>query len=275
MDEQVTRRAEAIFKFAQTVAIVVTGAWVFFRYLAHDRQTAELQIQQQRIAYEQSKINYRITEKSVELQQQDLDLKNLQRQKARRELVNAEHNKFEPDAAIKIRRLASHSARWADYEVTLNFTLKNKGDAPLDLSALIVDYFVGVPKGKANREVSIVPMGQPTDRWHPKGQVDGALQWSHLGYLASTGTELPPKMMPKILRLIKDLKFINGGPAIGALPAGETAIYEDTYRVRAPKDAQIAFAVSFCFADCAAGDDYFSLVKTVPLSEEKPQARAL
>lgn len=268
--------SDRLLNVVKVLALAISGIWVLFRYFDHERAMADIQLQQQQLLKEQAAVtlniskeqrNLRTTElqNDVEMQKQDLELRRLQQERARVELANASKYRFLPDASVTTRKLRSHGGV-AEYEVSLYFGVTNKADGPFAISTLVVDYFLGVPKHlPAGQALSIEPMGQPTDRWNPGGAVDGALNWSLQGYAASTAPVPPAKMIPKVWERLLPLHPVRGGPGTGSVPSGQTAIYEDTFLVRAPEHSYVAFVVSYCFNDCIAQEDYYSYTKTEEL----------
>lgn len=207
----------------QALAVIVTGAWVLFRYFDHERDMAGVQVQQQQLLNQQAVLTLRITQdqknlrmaelkNAVDLQSQDLELRKLQQAKAQQELSNAQKYRFLPDATVATRMIRSRG-KLREYEVDLFFGITNKSEGPVDVSASVVDYYLGVPKTKhADRVMVVEPMGQPTDRWNPKGGLPGAIQWKQVGYAASMAAKTPDKMLPIAEKRLRVLKVITGGP---------------------------------------------------------------
>lgn len=84
--------AEALLNTVQAIALISGGCWALFRFFAHERQTNELQLRQQELAYRQASATLHTEVRAADARLQQLRLSNRQAEislSAQRELTEA------------------------------------------------------------------------------------------------------------------------------------------------------------------------------------------
>lgn len=251
--------------------------------LSTQRDAQKLALEQQRLANEQARLTLQINEtqlnetqrrlrqeeleKALLLEQQDLDLKRLQQTKAQHELAHSTRYRFTRQFTITARKDRDIDQDFGDFSVDWGYEFVNKSEVLFELSVFLLDYYIGITQLDTTAHVvSVWPVGFPTDRWNPSGNIDGAIAWKRVGSNGSIYAEAIREIQPPWDWIIRQVKLSHGG-GTGVLKSEQTMRYDDTYLVRAPRTAYFAIVMSYCFNRCANNDDLYSRVDWIALTE--------
>lgn len=229
-------------------------------------RTQSMTVEQQRLALDQSRLALAVAEsqrklreielrQSVKLQEQEIALKALQARKTEHEVDYQGRFRFGQTFELTGRKVGGDD-KYGAYELSHRFRLENKSEVPFELSLYVVDYYIGVPKQVAvGNEPSVLPLGEPANRWNPRGAKPGGVEWTRVGhsgaiFAAAVGN------IPKPWCDAADVEhLVPGGPGTGVLRPTLYIGHGDTYVVRAPKHSYVTFIVSFCTNRCQTNDD--------------------
>jgi hypothetical protein len=278
-----TEQARAV----QKTAIDTEQARLLQLRLSNDLQTRTqaTTIEQQRLARDQSRFALDVAEserklrdlelrQSVKLQEQEIALKALENQKTAHEVKYQGRFRFNQTYELTGRKVGGDD-KYGTYELSHHFQLDNKSEASFELSLYVVDYFIGVPKrDEAGVEWSMLPLGEPANRWNPRGAKPGGVEWTHLGHSGAIFAAAIGKI-PKPWCDAADVDhLIRGGPGTGVLQPTQSLQQGDTYVVRAPRHSYVTFIVSFCTNRCETNDDLFWRTDVLGLDEIEAQQLA-
>jgi hypothetical protein len=156
-------------------------------------RTQSATVEQQRLALDQSRLALAVAEsqrklrdielrQSVKLQEQEIALKALQARKTAHEVDYQGRLRFGQTYELTGRKVGGDK-RYGVYELSHRFKFENKSEAPFELSLYVIDYYIGVPKqDAAGDEPSVLPLGEPANRWNPRGAKLGGLEWTRVGH---------------------------------------------------------------------------------------------
>jgi len=244
--------------------------------LLAQRKSQELSLEQQRLTNEQASLMLRISEtqqrlrreeleQTVRLQQQDIDLKRLQQSKAEHDLSYSSRYRFEDKFKIEHRKVRDVDDTVGEYEVDHSFDFVNRSEVELEMSLFILDYYIGLPVANQAAGPFVMPLGTPRDRWNPSSQQKGAYFWRRLGSTGAIYAEAIGRIPLPWNVVVDDLELIRGGAGTGVLKTEQRLSYSDAYIVRAPRNAYVAFMMSWCFNRCTNNDDLYSDFSSVQL----------
>jgi len=295
---------------AETVLAVGAGCWVLFGYLSHDREAKYLQVEQQRLATEQaravqqtaidtgrahlqqlklsneqSRLALAVAEsqrklreielrQSLKLQEQEIALKALQARKTEHEVDYQGRFRFGQTYELTGRKVGGDT-RYGTYELSHRFELANKSETAFELSLYVVDYYIGVPKqDAAGDEPSVLPLGEPANRWNPRGAKPGGVEWTRVGHSGAIVAAAVGNI-PKPWCDAADVEhLVPGGPGTGVLQPMQSIRHGDTYVVRAPRHSYVTFIVSFCTNRCQTNDDLYWRTDVLGLDELETEQSA-
>lgn len=206
-------------------------------------------VDQQRLALDQTRLALAVAEsqrklheielrQSVKLQEQEIGLKALQARKTAHEVEYQGRFRFNQTFELTGRKVGGDE-RYGAYELSHRFQFDNKSEAPFELSLYVVDYYIGVPKDAAGAELSVLPLGEPANRWNPRGAKPGGVEWTRVGhsgaiFAAAVGN------IPKPWCDAADVDhLLRGGPGTGVLQPAQSIGHGDTYVVRAPRHSYV------------------------------------
>jgi hypothetical protein len=241
-------------------------------------KTQSMAIEQQRLATEQGRLVLAVAEsqrklrdqelrQSVKLQEQEITLKKLQALKTAHEVELQGKYRFGRAFKLDGKRLREISDKIGEYELIHGFQFENKSETAFEVSLFVIDYYIGTPKRGGDNDDSIMPIGSPADRWNPASMQAGALEWKHVGHAGSVYAEAASSIKAP-WNDIADVKHLTcGGGGTAKLQPTQSLHYDDTYLVRAPRHAYVAFVVSYCFNRCATNEDLYSRVDTIDVDK--------
>jgi hypothetical protein len=229
-------------------------------------RTQSMTIDQTRLALDQSRLSLAVAEsqrklrdlelrQNVELQKQEIALKALQGKKTAHEVEYQGKYRFGQTYELTGRKLGGDDKNGA-YELSHRFRFENRSEKDFELSLYVIDYFIGIPKQvAAGNEMLVLPLGEPANRWNPRGAKPGGLDWTRVGHSGSIVAEAVGKIPYPWCYAADEEHLVRGGPGTGVLQPTQSIGHGDTYVVRAPKHSYVAFIVSFCTNRCATNDD--------------------
>ncbi len=232
----------------------------------------DLGLEQQRLTNEQARLVLRTNEaqrslrheeleKSVQLQQQDIELKRLQQTKATHDIEYSQHYRFSRDFTLTAQKRGEIN-NLAEYAATYSFSFENKSEVQFEMSLFVLDIYVGVPKIQDPGATLVQPLGTPTDRCEK-----GAIQWKLVGTTGSILADAFGTIQSPWDGVIGELHLLRGGPGTAVLKPTQTLLYNEDYLVRAPKNAYLAIVMSYCFNRCKNNDDLYSRVNWLSLAD--------
>ncbi len=277
LDQQrlATQQAQAV----QQTAIDTEKARLQQLKLSNDlqTQTQSMTIEQQRLALDvaesQRKLRDLELRQSVKLQEQEIALKKLENQKTAHEVAYQGRFRFNQTFELTGRRVGGDD-KVGVYELFHRFQVENKSEADFELSLYVIDYFIGVPKADVAGEISVLPLGEPANRWNPRGAKPGGVEWrwaGHSGAIFAADVGRIPKPWCDAADVDH---LVPGGPGTGVLNPSQSLEHSDTYVVRAPRHSYVAFIVSYCTNRCEANDDLHWQTNVLGLDEVESQQTA-
>jgi hypothetical protein len=259
-----TEQARAV----QQTAIDTGQAHLLQLKLSNDIQTRtqSMTVDQQRLALDQSRLALAVAEsqrklreielrQSVKLQEQEIALKALQTRKTAHEVDYQGKFRFSQTCELTGRKVGGDD-RYGAYELSHRFQLDNKSETSFELSLYVVDYFIGVPKqDAAGTELSVLPLGEPANRWNPRGAKLGGVEWKRIGHSGAIVADAVGSIPKPWCDAAEVEQLVRGGPGTGVLQPGQSIEHGDTYIVHAPRHSFVTFIVSFCTNRCQRNDD--------------------
>lgn len=238
------------------------------------QSSQQYQLEAQRLGNEQARLALSIQESqrtlrqheletSVMLQQSDIELKRLEQKKAGHDVEYATAGRFSREFSISAERLDSFGGTLPEFEVKHGLTFQNISQVDIEISVLIIDYYIGVQAAQVEDRPTIVPLGVPADRWNYGSEQSGRIKWTHIGGIGSILGDAVPDIGP--MMYFDDVKLVPGGPGTGFMKPDQRQVYTDTYIVKAPADAWVLFVTSYCFNRCKRSEDMHSYTNWVSL----------
>jgi hypothetical protein len=262
------RLATAQARAVQQTAIETDKARLEQLKLSNELQTRtqSMTVDQQRLTLDQSRLALAVAEsqrklrevelrQSIKLQEQEIALKELQARKAAHEVDYQGKFRFGQTYELTGQKVGGDE-RSGTYEISHRFQLENKSEAAFELSLYVVDYYIGVPKqAAADAELSVLPLGEPANRWNPRGAKPGGVEWTRVGHSGAIFAAAVGDIQKPWCDAAHVEDLVRGGPGTGVLQPMQTIGHGDKYVVRAPRHSYVAFILSFCTNRCKTNDD--------------------
>jgi hypothetical protein len=248
-------------------------------------RTQSMTVNQQRLALDQSRFALAVAEsqrklreielsQSVKLQEQEIALKALQARKTAHEVDYEGRLRFVQTSELTGRKVGGDD-RYGAYELSHRFQFDNKSEAPFELSLYVVDYYIGVPKEDApGAELSVLPLGEPPNRWNPRGAKPGGVEWTRVGHSGAIFAAAIGSIRKPWCDAADVEHLVRGGHGTGVLQPEQSIGRVDTYIVRAPRHSYVTFILSFCTNRCETNDDLYGRTDVLGLDELEAEQTA-
>jgi hypothetical protein len=282
--------ADILGSVVQTLAVIVGGAWILFRYLNIEHATEAQRLEQLRLSNQQAALTLQTQKASEQLRVDELRLANetarftlsqqqeqrllrqkeleisvalhqLEARKVRHEVGYTEQRKFAYRFLIDAHRDQGAS----QYVVNHGFELVNTSQRELEVSVLAIDYFIGTARD--GDTALVTPIGSPQNRWNADSEQGGHVSWKKIGCVASITPAADQQIGKKVRTRLSDCQVVTGGGGTGYLRPSERLEYTDTYHVVAAPDAYVLFVTSYCLDRCKKQEDMQYATKWVSLRD--------
>jgi len=236
--------------------------------LGTQAEAQRLAIEQQRLTNRQADLTLQITnsqkelrhdelQKTIENLQHDINLKQAQTIKAELDVKTSQRYKFAPRFSISSGKDRDIDSNISEYAVKYSFDVENRSEVPFEMSMFILDYYTATTESDATQGLSVRRIAVPPNRWNPFSDTTGAVRWQKAGTYASIYSAARGRIQSPWDSVVSDAAFVSGAGGTGIVRPGLSVGSSDTYLVRAPKGAYIAFVMSYCLNRCENNDDLY------------------
>lgn len=232
------------------------------RKLAIQQATISLQTQQSQKELRQQELAY-----SVMLKEQEAELNRQKQQLGKLEIDDKTTYRFTREFDLGVQKIKDEGDNFAQYEVSMKFSLTNNADPMYEISLFVHDYYVGTPReSPPGSSTYLLPTGGPPNRWNPNSGNDGWVKWEKIHSWGSLAGVAEYDLQHMISSLFRDVPF-TPGVGTGDWKKGETMSFLQTYILRAPRNAYFAIEVAVCFNRGAKQEDLYRISRIANLAD--------
>jgi len=227
---------ETVLHFSQTLAIIAAGCWTIYQYTTFNSKQQELQLQQAALTVKQAELTREFDRAGRVTRQVKID-------------------------AFKIGRGCGGRSL---YEVTYSLTVTNTSQVTHELSALILDTYLGTPNEIRGDADTVIPLGNPPNRFNAASATAGYVSWSQVSRWGSVSPAAKGKL-DRRWPAAPDVQLTPLGGLTGALRPGQAKQFSETFRVVARPRDYIGIYAHYCLNRAKTDDDLVPRWEYLPL----------
>lgn len=229
---------------------------------------AKLQVHQQRLTNEQTALSLLVAkaqrdlrqlelERTVQLREQEVEIKRLERTKLSNEIDRTGQYQVSHELSIRPQKVRDIGSNSELHEVKLRIDFANNSQVIIKVPMVIVEFYIGTVKQDSSKAVATAsPLGSPGNLWGAEAS-EGTVDWVRAGRMGSILSDVAYIDRFATFRRKEYGTSINSG-GTGELRQGAPLTFGDALIVTAPPGAYIGVMVNWCYNDCNNSTEMWS-----------------